>query len=153
MKNNQIKSALFFGLLLSTTAIFAAPIKANSFQCKGQNTTIEYSSSSFSGEPLLSIVQNKQQVTKRGTEIQIQQTVLGNLISVMKSAIPDFSSETLTILLPDVNVSKLGRQTLFSSKLFITQTKTSIDGSDLVVGKIQSNQVLSISCKATAVVF
>jgi phage baseplate assembly protein gpV len=140
-------------LLPLSAQTIAAPIAANQYHCTGKNSRVDYSSSSFSGEPLLSIQLGKTRFSAQGEAIQAQQTVLGHVLTLVKSATPDLKTLTVSVLLPDVNVTQLGDKVAFESQLFQTKTMTSIGGSALVNGVIQRNTAQALHCTATAVVF
>jgi hypothetical protein len=153
MKQIFLKHIMMLMLLSLSSATIAAPVAANQYHCTGKNSRVDYSSSSFSGEPLLTIQVGKTRFSAQGEAIQAQQTVLGNLLTLVKSATPDLKTLTVSVLLPDVNVTKLGDKVTFNSQLFHTKTLTSIGGPALVNGAIQSNTAQELYCTATAVVF
>jgi hypothetical protein len=153
MKPNPIKY-LIAGLLLISNSAFASLTSANLYQCSGKNISVSYSSTSLIGEPQLSITINKKSYSAIGSKaITSQKTVVGNLITLTKTSKPDLYSDTLTVLLPDINVSALGKQITFNSQLLITRTADSIAGPQLVNGVIQSNSAKTLICTAQAVVF
>lgn len=154
MKSITAKTLVLLATVFASTNSYAALIPANSYQCVGKNITVNYSSSSIIGEAQLTITIGKRAYGAMGNErITTQQTVLGNLISIIKTAQPDLYTDTLTLLLPDINVSTLGERVNFKSQLLTTHTVSSIAGSALVKGVIQSNSAKTINCTATAVVF
>lgn len=151
--NKQFKNLVLLGAMLVSSTSFAQLIPANQYHCIGKNIEVNYSASSLTGEPLLNITLKSGQFSAKGDSITVQATVLGNLVSMVKSATPDLSTDYLTVLLPDVNVTTLGAETKFNSSLFITHSRTSIGGPTLVMGAIERNNTRSLACTATAVVF
>ena len=153
MKQLLFKYIMIFLLLSFSSVTVAAPIAANQYHCTGKNSRVDYSSSSFSGEPLLNIQLGKNHLSAQGEAIQAEKTVLGHVLTLVKSVTPDLQTLTVSVLLPDVNLTKLGDRVAFESQLFQTKTLTSIGGTALVNGVIQYNTTQALHCTATAVVF
>ncbi|MFZ2726385.1 MAG: hypothetical protein WAX77_09055 [Methylococcaceae bacterium] len=148
------KNLFLLALLLVSQNSFADLIAANQYHCTAKNITVDYSSSSFIGQPQINIMIGKKGYGAMGSDlIQNQATVLGNLITITKNAKPDLYTDSLTVLLPDVNVNALGESVSFKSQLLVTRTATSIGGPALVNGVIQSNSAKTLECTATAVLF
>lgn len=148
-----VKIFIFFGIMLVGNTCYADLIPANLYQCSNKNITVNYSSSSLTGEPILNISIGKRAYAATGNNIQLQKTVLGNLVGMVKTSVPDLYTNTMTVLLPDVNVTTLGESINFKSKFLITHAIDSIGGAQLVNGVIQNNSVITLECSATAVVF
>jgi hypothetical protein len=147
------KISILFGIMLASSACFAGLTPANLFICRSENITVDYSSSSWSGDPILNISVGKRKYSAFGDEIQLQKTVLGNLISMVKTSVPDLYTDTMTLLLPDVYVTGLGDHINFKTKFLITRAADSIGGPQFISGVIQTNRVVTLNCSATAVVF
>jgi hypothetical protein len=140
-------------LVLATwAASSAAATPANFYECRGINVSASYVTQSLTGT-VLTITVDGTTYQARNDEIRDETTVLGNLLTLITEAIPDAYTDTLTLLLPDVNVSGFGAKTAFVTRLFKTRTHTSIGGPQLVDGVIQSNSSVALKCTATAVVF
>ncbi|MDJ0703148.1 MAG: hypothetical protein QNJ46_07710 [Leptolyngbyaceae cyanobacterium MO_188.B28] len=78
----------------------------NLFELTGYNTQISYSATSISGVPLLTYTQNGETRSFRGEEIQSEQTSLGESVTVvLKNNAADEGFESLTLLLPTINLS------------------------------------------------
>lgn len=149
----KIQKYIVMGLLFSSTPSFAEFIPVNSYECKGSAITVSYSTTSFTGQPQAKFTIRKQPISGTGEEITIQQTVLGNLVTLTKKTIPDLYTDTVSVLLPDVNAAKLGAKVKFSTQLISSRAHTSKGGIQLVNGVIQKNTVYPVSCTATAVIF
>ena len=149
----KIQKNIALVLLFASTPSFAEFIPVNSYECKGSAITVSYSTTNFTGKPQAKFTISKQPFSGTGEEITIQQTALGNLVTLVKKAIPDLYTDTITVLLPDVNVVKLGAKVKFNTQLISSRARTSIAGTKLVDGVIQKNIIYPISCTATAVIF
>ncbi len=143
--------AISLALLIVPNYVVATP--ANHYLCSGVGVSVSYSTTSFVGEPLITFKIGKNNFSGRGDHIQVQHTPLGNLVTIVKSSIPDLHTNTLTFLAPSVNVSDIGDSKNFTSSMFATRTRTTIGGPQLVDGLIQLNKSWHLNCKAEAVVF
>lgn len=143
--------AISLALLIVPNYVVATP--ANHYLCSGVGVSVSYSTTSFVGEPLITFKIGKNNFSGSGDHIQVQHTQLGNLVTIVKSSIPDLHTNTLTFLAPSVNVSDIGDSKNFTSSMFATRTRTTIGGPQLVDGLIQLNKSWHLNCKAEAVVF
>jgi len=146
-----MKHFLLF-VLASFSASTLAATPANFYECSGTKVSASYATQGLAG-PVLSITIGGTTYQANNEEIRDEQTVLGHLVTLTTAAIPDLSTDTLTVLLPDVNVSGFGAKTDFLTRLFQTKTLTSFGGPSLVEGVIQNNRSVPVKCTATAVVF
>lgn len=137
-------------LSIATSSAFAAP--ANLFNCTGSNASANFTASGFVGD-VLTITFNGEPFTARNDGIRKEQTVLGNLLTLPTGQIPDLHTDTLTLLLPDVNILNFGGTKSFNTRLMKTRTLTSIAGPQLVDGVIQNNRFISMKCTAELVAF
>jgi hypothetical protein len=74
-------------------------------------------------------------------------------VSIVTAVVPDLYTDSVAVLLPNVNISALGEKASFSTRIISSHSRTSIGGTSLVKGVIQKNTSSSINCTATAVVF
>lgn len=146
-----MRKSLFLLLSIFSASGFAGT-PANFYECKGTTASASYVIQSHTGTTL-TITLNGTTYAARNEEIQDDPTVLGHLLTLTTAVIPDLSTDTLTLLLPDVNVSGFGPKTAFTTRLFKTSTRTSIGGPRLVDGVIQNNTSMPLKCTATAAVF
>ena len=79
-------------------------MQANLFELRGGSIHITFSSTSITGSPLLSYRDNGRSLSFRGDEIRIQDTEVGQLISVTLENIPDLRMVTFSLVLPVVTV-------------------------------------------------
>ena len=142
----------FLLVLASLAASSAAATPANFYECRGTTASASYVTQSLVGT-VLTITVNGTTYQAFDEEIRDEETVLGHLLTLTTDVIPDLFTDTLTLLLPDVNISGFGPKTSFATRLFKTRIHTSIGGPQLVDGVIQSNRSAPLKCTATAAVF
>ena len=88
--------------MISTQPILIQP---NLFELGGYNTQISYSTTSITGVPQLTYSNQAQTLSFSGSEIQTEQTQLGQIVTVSLSsnlAIGNF--ESLSLLIPTVSL-------------------------------------------------
>ncbi len=78
--------------------------RANLFELNGNLIHVTFSSTSILGGPILSYRDDQRSLSFKGDEIRIQNTELGDLITVTLETIPDLKTVTFSILLPVVTV-------------------------------------------------
>jgi len=148
--------ALTPGAALAQNALAAAApaAAANNYDCSNNaGTTLSYSTTSFTGEPRFTVQIDGAVIARSGEEIQTQRTVLGTLVTVVRSFVPDSFTDTLTFVAPDVNVTAKTGDVVFRTELFSTRTRTSIGGPALVAGVIQSSTRQTLVCTASRLDF
>jgi hypothetical protein len=150
----KILTVGFFLLVASPfTSLFAQTRPANNYQCTGNGVTLTYSTTSFTGDPRFTITIDGTTISRSGSEIQSQATVLGSLVTIVRRQVPDAFTDTITLVAPDVNVTPSNPTVPFATRLFLTRTHTSIGGPALVEGVIQDSQSRGLSCTASALDF
>jgi hypothetical protein len=147
-----MKILLSLGLALFSAASLAAT-PANLFECSGTGVRVNYTATTLKGDSSLSFKFGSKTFTGSRKEITDEVTVLGHLLTITWTVVPDFSKETLTLLLPDVNVIDFGASEMFDTRVFITSTKTSVGSPEFVEGVVQNNTSRLVHCTGTAVVF
>ncbi|MEQ1531879.1 MAG: hypothetical protein ABL925_21430, partial [Methylococcales bacterium] len=93
--------ALFSGASLATTP-------ANHFECSGAGVSTYYTAGDTGVPHTLDFVIGGKTFSGIDAEITDEVTVLGHLLTITRTAVPDLRTDTLTLLLPDVNVSNSG---------------------------------------------
>jgi hypothetical protein len=78
--------------------------QANLFELSGKSIHVTYSSTSILGGPIFSYRDNQFSNSFRGEEIRLQETELGQLITVTLETIPDLRTVTFSLVLPTVTV-------------------------------------------------
>ena len=106
----------------------AQQIKPNLYDLKGVGVTISYSTSSLDGKPRLSYKKGRVDLQFTGDQIASVATGIGTLVTVTISAIPDKSTTTLSILLPDIALASGGAKQTFRTIGIITTHLTTIAG-------------------------
>lgn len=120
-------------------------------QSRGRGLTIDYSTSSITGEPLLTVTRRGQTYSFRGDQIATLDSPLGRLVTVTLSAIPDLETVTLTLVVPGFNLVE-GEDTMRTFAV-ITTHRTSIAGPSLVQGQIQTYERIAVSGRVQQVEF
>lgn len=147
-----MKILLSLGLTLFSAASLATT-PANFYECSGAGVTVNYTSTNLAASPSLRFTFGSRTFTGIGADITDEITVLGHLLTITRAVVPDLRTDTVTLLLPDVNVIGFGASKAFDTRVFTTRAKTSIGGSQLVDGVIQNNTSRLVHCTGTAVVF
>ncbi len=127
--------------------------QANLFELHTFTLKITYSSSSLDGKPQLSYEKGATSLHFRGNQLRQVKTEIGTLITVTLKTVPDARIVTLSLLLPQVNVSTADLETRVAVKAIETTTRTSIGGPNLVEGQLQTYKVYSLRGKAKSVFF
>jgi hypothetical protein len=78
--------------------------QANLFELSGDSIHVTYSATSILGGPIFSYRDNQFSNSFRGEEIRIQDSELGQLITVTLETIPDLRTVTFSLVLPIVTV-------------------------------------------------
>lgn len=128
-------------------------MQANNFQLQNASLKITYTASSIDGKPTLQHQKGGKTLNFRGDQIKIEETEIGQLISVTLEYNPDLSTIVFSLLLPTVNVQKNAPRSVISVKALETTIKTSIAGPALVKGPVQLYKMVSLKGTASAVVF
>jgi hypothetical protein len=82
-----------------------AIVQPNLFELQGYNTEINYSTTSILGVPQLTYTYRGKTFNFRGDDLQIEQTQLGQMVTVDLTENPASEIlETLTLLIPIVNL-------------------------------------------------
>jgi hypothetical protein len=80
--------------------------QANSFELSGKSIHVTYTSTSFGGVPTLSYRDNRLNRSFSGEEINVQNTEIGQLVSVTLEAIADGDRVTFSLALPVVTLPR-----------------------------------------------
>lgn len=137
---------------MTNTEALAGP-RANLFTLTGKDDTqIVYSTSSITGDPRLTFRDHARDLSFSGDDISVSTSPLGTLVTVVLEAIPDLQTLTATLVLPDINLGD--RQVVrFATVVVLTANLTSIGGPQLVVGPLQTYQVIKVKGVAQQVDF
>lgn len=102
--------------------------QANLFELSSCTTKVSFSDTSILGGPQLNYSSLETSRNFMGEEIQMEETSIGRLISVILEQIPDLRSVSFTLILPAVNVSMLGEKVELKVPGIVTTTLTTIVG-------------------------
>ncbi|WP_207714036.1 DUF6174 domain-containing protein [Scytonema sp. UIC 10036] len=102
--------------------------RANVFELSGASVEVSYSDTSVLGGPRLNYRDNNINRTFIGEEIRVQETELGQLITVTLEAIPDLRTVTFTLILPLVKPSTASERVRIQVPGITTTTQTTIAG-------------------------
>jgi hypothetical protein len=128
-------------------------LKVNFFTFTGKNDTqIVYSTSSITGEPQFTYRDRTRDLSFRGDDIAVTPSPLGTLVTVVLELIPDLHTLTATLVLPDINLGDR-RVVRFTTVVILTTNLTSIGGRQLVIGPLQTYQVVKLRSVAQHVEF
>lgn len=103
--------------------------QANLFELSGESLQVSFGSTSILGGPLLSYRDENTSQSFRGAQIQIEETVLGQEITVTLETIPDLRTVTFTLVLPTVLVMQQSAGTCIQTFGARVTNPTSIAGS------------------------
>jgi hypothetical protein len=155
MTTRFVTAAFLFGFALTPMQALAQTAPANLYECTTNNNdvVVTYSTTSFTGDPRITIRLDRVVISRSGAEIQTQDTVLGSLVTVVRQQVPDSFIDTVTLVAPHVNLTGKTPSVAFSTELFLTRTRTTIGGPALVEGLIEQSSTRHLSCQASAVAF
>ncbi len=123
----------------------------NFFKLDGECIKITYSTTSSSGQPELTYENRKLTLTFHGGEIRQLDSEIGQQVTVTLKQVPDLRTETLTLILPEINLE--GTETSFQTIVVIATRRTSIGGPDLVSGVLQTYHVKTLRGVSRFVIF
>jgi hypothetical protein len=124
-------------------------VQPNLFELEGYNTQITYSTtSSIAGVPQLSYKNRGQTLNFRGDDIRIEQTQLGQMVTVNLSEKPTSEVlETLTLLIPIVNLPSTSPERAVQTTAIFSQIVKGIKA------QVQTYMTLCLAGKAKQVAF
>lgn len=102
--------------------------QANLFELSGGSIQISYSSTSILGGPIFSYRDNQLSRSFRGKEVRLQDTEVGQLITVTLETIPDLRTVTFSLVLPVVTVMPQSNGICIKVPGITTTTPTTIAG-------------------------
>jgi hypothetical protein len=131
-------------------AAVAGPQPANHFELQRGARTITYDSAAIDGKPLLNYSDGSVTKSFKGDRLGIVQTRIGTLLTVDLSFIPDASIKTLTVVLPQVNLTD-GKKCPFKAVVLDTTILTPLGGPRLATGQIQTSTATTFRGTASLV--
>jgi hypothetical protein len=132
----------------------AVTIDANLFELEGYGVRITYSKSSITGDPRFSYTDKDRSLNFSGSEIRVQGSdEIGDLITVTIEAISDLRTVTVSLLVPEFNLSEESRQSSFETEAIFVTSHTSLGGTGLVQGQLKSYKAVALTGTAQQVDF
>ena len=125
--------------------------QANLFELGDYSIQVTYSSTSFTGQPQLNYRDNNFNLNFAGEEIRVQDTEIGQLITVTLETVADLRTKTFTLILPLVNVMPQSGGTQVQVPGILTTTHTTIAGPGL--GPEKTYSIVNLRGTAQFVVF
>jgi len=122
----------------------------NSFQLRGDDVQVNYSTTSIDGKPRFTFKKGKKTLDFAGNQISSSTVNIGTLVSVVIAAVPDKSTTTFSILLPAIRLPESKRQA-FRTFGLTTVAKTTIEGPP--VGAQQTYTSVALRGSARLVAF
>ncbi len=126
----------------------------NHFELQGNHTSITYSATSQTGEAQLIYKDRVRSRNFSGQDIHSLDTEIGTLITVVLDAVPDAETLTLTLLLPNINLSGGNNSSKVQTEAILTTHKDNIGGPNfLVLGQVETYKTLRLQGTASLVNF
>lgn len=126
------------------------PVEPNIYELSCDGTTLTYSTSAIDKTPQLSYASGDRSYVFRGEEIRVAPSEIGKLITVTLEASPDLEVQTLTLVLPPINLE--GDESPVRTQAVKTVHRTTIGGPHLVKGQVLTYELVQLSGLARAVV-
>ena len=129
------------------------PNQPNLFELTGEYARIlTYSTTSIAGPPQFFYRDQQREFSFTGDDIRSLDSEIGMLITVTLEVIDDHTL-TLTLLLPKITTLGPGKESAFSTLAILTTHLTSIGGSPLTEGPLQTYEVMVLEGTAKSVNF
>ena len=101
-------------------------VEPNQYSMQARQLKITYNIAGPQGQDTLRLEDGRQTRDFRGNEIRVQQTELGNLVTVTTNGSLDTQSATLSVLIPPVVLSSNGDQEAFQTVGIEAQHRTTL---------------------------
>jgi len=103
-------------------------LQANHFELRSEKIEVLYDMTSISGQPLFNYRDDCFDQSFTGEEIRIQETEVGQLITVTLEEVADLRTVTFTLILPMVNLGGESDKSSVEVPGIVTTTHTTIQG-------------------------
>ncbi|MBD2518028.1 hypothetical protein H6G93_24210 [Nostoc sp. FACHB-973] len=158
MQTKYLASILTLGVTLTATSVMPSHAQETfkvptSYQLenKQQQLKVNYSTTSFTGEPRLQYQKGRQILQFAGKEIRTQDTEIGTLVTVTIYRTVDNGSTTFSLLIPAVNIGVSNKADI------VTKGITTVNRFSTIPlfneGQTQTYTVTPLSGTAEALVF
>src|SRR5260370_32891756 len=101
-------------------------VEPNQYSMQAHHLKITYKTDGFQGQPTFHYEDGKQTKDFRGSDIRVQQTEIGQLVTVTTLITVDTGSTTFSVLIPPVVLSSNSDQEQFHTLGIQTQHKTAL---------------------------
>lgn len=112
---------------------------------------VSYSTTSIAGVPLFNYKYHGKDLSFRGDQIRVENTEIGQLVTVTIETIPDLHVITFSLLIPPINLTD--HEARIQTEAIRTTARTSIGGPALVKGQLNTYESVRLHGFARAVVF
>lgn len=156
MKEMKLLSLFLGTLFLSTTAL--AVTVPNLHECTDREETVRvtYTTAGKNGEATFHYSRladgpgGRNVRVNRSRDIHREDTILGHLVSVFddERSIPDRSSESISLVVPGINLASNRDTAKFDTVVIETTLHTSFAGPAFVNGAIQESRCFQVTCSA-----
>lgn len=99
------------------------PLVPNQFELLGRGISVTFSSTSFTGQPLLHYEDGCHEVNARGDDIRQVETELGTLVTVTLEPDADAGELLLTLLIPRARLEGVGDEVRISTEAILTRSR------------------------------
>jgi hypothetical protein len=137
--------------LLAPTAFAANTADSFEFHNTSGTVAISYASTSFMGVPTLSYTNGAKTLSFSGDQIQVEQTAIGQLVTVTVAIHPDIDFRTLSVLIPQVSVDR--NPVSVATRAILTTHHTPFIVNAFVGQQEEYTQVINLKGTADFVVF
>lgn len=114
----------------------------NLYELTGNDTQITYSTTSFGGQPQLTYHRQGVDRSFTGAEIRVQESEIGQQVTVTIEEIVELHTILLTLLIPEINLD--GRESRFRTRGILTTRRSSFGGPRLVKGALELYQTIAL---------
>jgi hypothetical protein len=126
------------------------PLVPNQFELLGRGISVTFSSTSFSGQPLLHYQDGCHEVNARGEDIRQVETELGTLVTITLEPDADAGELLLTVLIPRARLAGVGSDVRIATEAILTRSR--LPRGPASSAQLQMYMVVALRGRATFVV-
>jgi hypothetical protein len=123
-------------------------LQPNRFDLSGEGVTISYATGGYVALPRFTYQDEQREFSFSGRDVYVQVTPLGTLVGVDFPGVPDQGFESLTLLLPPINLPADRREVAFETLAIVALHLTTIGGPDLIDGQLATYRVIALTGNA-----
>jgi hypothetical protein len=124
----------------------------NQFELRGGGARITWTVAGIDGEPHLTYDEGERHETFGRDDLRVFKSVMGRLVTAPLEMVPDAYTLTLTLVVPQVNLSDRLEQQVRTIAILTTE-HSPFGGPGLFKGQLQSYKILRLTGRARAVEF